>query len=128
MSIDRVGGPASSPVQPAQRPNGPASARSTPVAGNGPVAADSPRNSTPATKAPSGPEELKRLSADMQRMTESVAPKLEFAMDESTGKPLIKVVDKATNELILQIPSEEALQIVEQLGKFQQQLLRTQKA
>jgi flagellar protein FlaG len=127
MSIDRVGGPASSPLQPAQRPSGPSSARSTPAAADRPAAADSSRNPAPAAEVRPGPEELKRISADMQHMTESVAPRLEFAMDESTGKPLIKVVDRTTNELVMQIPSEEALKIVEQLGKFQQ-LLRTQKA
>jgi len=124
MSIDKIGGPASSALQPAQRPSGPAAVRSTAAIENRP-AAPAP---TPAPETKPGAEELQRISEDMQRMTENVAPKLEFAMDQSTGKPLIRVVDKATNELVMQIPSEEALRIVEQLGKFQQQLLRTEKA
>jgi len=44
---------------------------------------------------------------------------LEFSMDDETETVVVRVVDKQTNEVIRQIPSEEVLQIAKALDKLQ---------
>lgn len=53
---------------------------------------------------------------------------LEFSVDTETKKPIIKLVDSVTGELIRQIPSEEMLAIARSIDQFQQGLLISQKA
>lgn len=56
---------------------------------------------------------------------------LEFIVDSDTKKPIVKMVDAETGELIRQIPSEEMLAItrsIDQFLKFQRGLLLSQKA
>ncbi|HUW50199.1 MAG TPA: flagellar protein FlaG [Sulfuricella sp.] len=52
------------------------------------------------------------------------ASDLEFNVDEGTGKVVVKVVDKATKEVIRQIPSEEMLSIARSLDKLQGLLIK----
>jgi len=42
---------------------------------------------------------------------------LQFEMDEDTDKIIVKVVDRASGEVIRQIPSEEVVRIAKVLGK-----------
>jgi flagellar protein FlaG len=46
---------------------------------------------------------------EIRRAVEPVANDLEFSVDEQSGKTVIRVVDKVTQELIRQIPSEEVM-------------------
>jgi flagellar protein FlaG len=47
------------------------------------------------------------------------ASALNFSRDEETGKTIIKVIDTATDTLIRQIPSEEAIAIAKSIDKMQ---------
>jgi flagellar protein FlaG len=40
---------------------------------------------------------------------------LEFSIDDSTGAVVVKVIAKASGELIRQLPSEEALKLAQSL-------------
>lgn len=51
---------------------------------------------------------------------------LKFTVDESSGVSVVKVVDRATQELIRQIPSEEMLTIAKALDRLQGLLVRQQ--
>lgn len=42
-----------------------------------------------------------------------------FSIDEATGQPLIKIVDRLTNEVITQFPPETALRTAEILRSLQ---------
>ncbi len=53
---------------------------------------------------------------------------LEFSVDADTKKPVVKLVDTETGEVIRQIPSEEMLSIARSIDHFQQGLLLKQKA
>lgn len=117
MSINNVGGLVSGVVQPG-RSGGTAATAASPV-----VAGGSPRDGQATAVDQASAEVLKRISADLQRTLDSVAPELQFAVDQSTGRSLIKVTDRTTNKVIRQIPSEEALQIAKQIDEFQQHLL-----
>ena len=53
---------------------------------------------------------------------------LEFTVDESTDKQVVKLVDMDTGDLIRQYPTEEMLSISRPIDQFQQGLLLKQKA
>lgn len=53
---------------------------------------------------------------------------LEFSVDESTDKSVVKLVDTETGDVIRQFPSEEALAISRAIDQFQQGLLLKQEA
>jgi len=53
---------------------------------------------------------------------------LEFSVDADTRKPIVKLVDTETGDIIRQFPSEEALAISRAIDQFQQGLLLKQEA
>ena len=53
---------------------------------------------------------------------------LEFTVDESTDKQIVKLVDMDTGDLIRQYPTEEMLAISRSIDQFQQGLLLKQEA
>ncbi len=91
------------------------------------AATDTTAATTTAAAQPS-PEELKRISDELQRHTADAAPELKFAIDSDSGKTVIQITDSTTNKVIRQIPSEEALQISQDLDRFQKGLLVNRKA
>lgn len=76
----------------------------------------------------SGTEELKVLEAAENQVeklfTEYVNRKLSFEVDEETGKTIIKLLDKATGEVVRQIPPQEFLDMVSVLNKVAQNLTK----
>ncbi len=53
---------------------------------------------------------------------------LEFTVDESTKKSVVKLVDTETGDVIRQFPSEEALAISRSIDRFQKGMLLKQEA
>lgn len=49
---------------------------------------------------------------------------IQFSLDDSSGKILVKIVDVETNTVLRQIPSAEALSIARSLDKLQGLLIR----
>jgi flagellar protein FlaG len=49
---------------------------------------------------------------------------LDFSIDEGSGRTVVKVIDKTTNEVIRQFPSKEVLQIAQALDKLQGLLIK----
>ena len=45
-------------------------------------------------------------------------PSLQFSLDQTSGKMIVKVTDKKTGELLRQIPSEDMLKIAESLDQL----------
>lgn len=43
---------------------------------------------------------------------------LQFSVHEATGRTIVKVIDKETERLIREIPSEELLDIADKMGKM----------
>lgn len=79
-------------------------------------------------KPESSAKEARRLSEELQRRVGGADSQLQFTVDEETGESIIKVTDKATKEVIRQIPSEEMLQIAKALDRFQESFLVNSKA
>lgn len=88
-------------------------------------ASDAVRGVAEAEKqqAPS-PTDLQQALKEVQTAIDVVANDLRFSIDEDTGRTLIKIVDRETDEVIKQIPSEEFLRIAKALDKFQGLLVK----
>ena len=65
----------------------------------------------PETSAKVMKEELEDIVAKLNEHVQNVQRNLSFSVDDSSGKTVIRVVDTNTEELIRQIPSEDALRI-----------------
>jgi flagellar protein FlaG len=57
---------------------------------------------------------------------QSYARNLQFSVDGSSGKTVVRVVDMETGNVIRQIPSQEALDIARAVDRLQGLLLRQQ--
>lgn len=76
-----------------------------------------------AAKAPSMEqvnEAVKQLNNAMKVMSQG----LEFSVDHDVNKVVVKVVDQQTQEVLRQMPSEEALEIAKALDRVQGLLIR----
>ena len=51
----------------------------------------------------------------MQSFAQTISRDLDFSIDEDSGDMVIKVIDSETDEVVRQIPSEEALRIARAL-------------
>ncbi|MDT8363783.1 MAG: flagellar protein FlaG [Nitrosomonas sp.] len=78
----------------------------------------------PAEK--SSPEQVEDAVKQIEQFTQTVAQNLKFSIDEDTGKTVVKIMDSQTNELIRQIPSEEAINISRALGDIKGMLFSDQ--
>lgn len=65
------------------------------------------------------PEQVTEAVDQIQQFTQTLTQNLKFSIDEDTGKMVIKIVDAQTQEVIRQMPSEEAIKIASALGKIQ---------
>jgi flagellar protein FlaG len=75
----------------------------------------------PADKAQDGalaaPEALENAVREINASMADQSVGVRFEVDEDTDRLVVKVVDRASGELIRQIPSEEVLRIAKLLGK-----------
>ena len=46
-------------------------------------------------------------------------PELTYVVNPSGGEPMIQLMDRATNQVIQQFPSEAAVQITKELDRFE---------
>lgn len=68
---------------------------------------------------PESEEQIKQAVQDIQKAVDNLAHNLRFSIDEDTGRTIIKVLDAHADEVIRQIPTEEAIEIVRTLDKVQ---------
>ena len=105
--------PLPAPMQPAVAVTPRAAA---PVDAPAPVKADSDEVASPA--------EVESALQTLNKFTSMVAQDVLFSMDEESGKSVVKVVDTATQEVLRQFPSVEALSIARSIDKMQGLLIR----
>jgi flagellar protein FlaG len=106
-------------IQPG-RTNEAASVKPTPAA---PAAAPAPDAPTQVSSA-----ELQQAVSTINQALQASTRNLEFSVDTSTERTVVKVVDTDTGELIRQLPSDATLAISRGIAEFQQGLLLEQKA
>jgi len=73
-------------------------------------------------------EQLKNVVDNINKVLKQTNKSLEFSVDESTDKQIVKLVDMDTGDLIRQYPTEEMLAISRSIDQFQQGLLLKQQA
>lgn len=62
-------------------------------------------------------EQVEQAVARLNDYVQNSERKLEFQMDEESGKTVVKVFDANSDELIRQIPNEEALELAQKLSQ-----------
>lgn len=60
-------------------------------------------------------EELEQAVKNIQEFVQAVKRQLEFSIDDSTGKVVVKVIATQSGEVVRQIPSEAALKLAQSL-------------
>ena|ERR1039457_5380670 len=73
-------------------------------------------------------QQLKTAVNGINQVMQKSNQNLEFSVDPNSKKPIVQMVDAATGELILQIPSKVALAIAQSIDQYQHGLLLNQKA
>lgn len=64
--------------------------------------------------------------SSIKAFAQSVQRNLNFSLDDSTGRVVVKVTDGDSGELIRQIPSEDALRLAESLDEVRSLLFRAE--
>jgi flagellar protein FlaG len=72
------------------------------------------------------PDQLQKTVEKFNDVMAKAKQSLKFSVDDETHKPIIKLIDSETGELIRQIPSEEMRAIARSIDQFQQGMLLTQ--
>ena len=78
-------------------------------------------SSTPASR-----EDVEAAVATIQDFVQSVRRSLNFSLEEGSGRVVVKVTDAGSGDVIRQIPSEEALQLAENLSEVRSLLFKAE--
>lgn len=60
----------------------------------------------------------------INKALQTLSPNLEFSIDTESNRTIVRVMDQSTNEVIRQMPTQEALEISKALDKLQGLLVR----
>lgn len=80
-------------------------------------------SSTPQKTSPSE-EAVHKAVSDINKAIQNFSQGLQFSVDKDTQRVVVKIVDQQTNQVIKQIPTEEALEISKSLSKLQGLLVK----
>lgn len=72
--------------------------------------------------------QLSESVASINKLLRDKTPGLEFEIDSTSQRPIVKVVDMATKEVLRQIPTEEVLELTKAIDQALQGLLIRQNA
>ncbi|MBR7783031.1 flagellar protein FlaG [Undibacterium luofuense] len=90
---------------------------------NGLTATSVENSSTPQKTSPSE-EAVHKAVSDINKAIQNFSQGLQFSVDKDTQRVVVKIVDQQTNQVIKQIPTEEALEISKSLSKLQGLLVK----
>jgi flagellar protein FlaG len=71
-------------------------------------------------------EDVEAAVATIQDFVQSVSRSLNFSLEEGSGRVVVKVTDSGSGDVIRQIPSEEALQLAENLSEVRSLLFKAE--
>ena len=63
-------------------------------------------------------DKLEAATKSVRQFVETINSNLDFSVDHDTGQLVVKIIDRATKEVIRQIPSEEMLSIAKALDSI----------
>jgi flagellar protein FlaG len=122
----------SSPSAALARPAAPAVPEVRPLK----AVADTPSSTSNANQVKTGvaasaskasQDDIQRATEDLEQRVKTLAPELQFSVDKTSGRAIIKFTDRTTNEVIRQFPSEEALALTRAMDQFQRGLIFNRK-
>lgn len=67
---------------------------------------------------PASRQQLETALKNIREFVEPINSDLEFSLDEDTGQTVVKIIDRATKEVIRQMPSEEMIAIAKALDNI----------
>jgi len=82
-----------------------------------PPAPPSPTIAQATTSSTNDSNQLKKSAEKLNQNAQPHFGSLQFNVDEGSGKMVLQVIDKETNNVLLQIPSKEALILSETIGR-----------
>ena len=68
--------------------------------------------------------DVSQAAQRVEKFVQTMSSDLQFSIDASSGDTVVRVIDRATKEVIRQIPSEEMLVIARALERMQGLLIR----
>lgn len=71
-------------------------------------------------------EQIEEAVASIQDFVQSVRRSINFSVEETSGRVVVKVTDAGSGDVIRQIPSEEALQLAENLSEVRSLLFKAE--
>ncbi|WP_313227520.1 flagellar protein FlaG [Stutzerimonas chloritidismutans] len=71
-------------------------------------------------------ESLGEALSSIKDFVHSIRRDLNFDLDDASGKMVVKVTDRATGEVVRQIPTEDALRLAESLEEARSLLFKAQ--
>jgi flagellar protein FlaG len=71
-------------------------------------------------------EELKETVKTINDFVKSFSDRLEFSIDQDSGRTVVKLVDTENKQVLRQYPTREALAIARDIENFQGHLLKTE--
>jgi flagellar protein FlaG len=90
-----------------------------------PASATKPASETAdAATRTTSPTDIRNAVEKVKEFVSPVASDIQFSIDEDTGTTVVKIIDRTTDEVIRQIPSEEMLDIAKALDRLQGLLIK----
>lgn len=71
-------------------------------------------------------EPLEEAVSSIKQFAQSIQRNLNFALDDSSGRVVVKVTDAMSGDVIRQIPSEDALRLAESLEEARSLLFKAE--
>lgn len=71
-------------------------------------------------------EDIEAAVATIQDFVQNVRRSLNFSLEDGSGRVVVKVTDAGSGDVIRQIPSEEALQLAENLSEVRSLLFKAE--
>jgi len=71
-------------------------------------------------------EQVDEAVTSIQSFVQNIRRDLNFSVDDSSGRVVVKVTDGASGEVIRQLPSEEALRLAENLEEVRSLLFKAE--
>ena len=69
---------------------------------------------------------LEQAVSSIEGFVQKITRDLNFSLDDSTGRMVVKVTDRASGDVVRQIPSEEALRLAENLEQVRSLLFKAE--
>jgi flagellar protein FlaG len=124
MTVDMISNTSSPPRIPSLPEAVPIAARQLGVQAKLPEAAKPSQIAENQEQKAPGKADVKQAVETISKFVSSRQSELSFSIDDATGSQIVKITDTQTNQVIRQIPSEEAVTIAQALDKLQGLLIR----